>query len=197
MNLLAHTALSGDSEKILVGNFIADFVRGNRYQHFEPAIIEGILLHRQIDQFTDQHLMTRKSSARLQADYGKYSPVLVDIFYDHFLAIHFNKLTQKDLQTHTQKTYQTLNKYKDILPENVQIFLPKMISQNWLFRYSDLDGIHKALQGINKRARFATHLDQAIQNLKSEFEDFQNDFLSFFPDIWTFIHEIRLKNQSN
>lgn len=189
MNLLAHTALSGSSEKVLIGNFIADFIKGNQFKHYDSEIIQGILLHREIDRFTDQHPMTRQSSARLQADFGKYAPVLVDIFYDHFLAIHFQAFTDKDLQTHSQQTYEILDNNKTLLPEKVQSFLPKMITQNWLFRYSDLDGIHRALQGINQRAKFASNLDQAIQNLQSEFEAFQHDFLSFFPDIWKFSQE--------
>ncbi len=195
MNLLAHTALSGNSDKILVGNFIADFIKGNQYKHYEPEIIEGILLHRKIDQFTDQHPMTRRSTARLQTDYGKYAPVLVDIFYDHFLAIHFKELTRRELQTHSEATYRILENHTDILPVSVQSFLPNMIAQNWLFRYYDLGGILKALEGINKRAKFANHLDQAIHNLEHNFEDFQDDFLSFFPDIQHFSEEIIQKHQ--
>lgn len=189
MNLLAHTALSKDSEKILVGNFIADFVKGNQYLHFEESIRQGILLHRKIDHFTDQHPRARQSALRLQKDFGKYAPVLVDIFYDHFLAIHFQALTQKDLEKHASKTYQILEAHLAILPAPIQKFLPNMTQQNWLVRYADLEGIQRALQGINRRAQFANHLDLAIENLKNDFDAFEEDFLGFFPEIWSYVQQ--------
>ncbi len=192
MNLLAHTVLSKDSEKILVGNFIADFVRGKQYLHFEEEIKQGILLHRKIDHFTDSHPCVKQSALRLQKDFGKYAPVLVDIFYDHFLAIHFQVLTQKDLEKHALQTYQILEAHLRVLPNAIQNFLPNMTQQNWLVRYADLDGIHRALQGINRRAQFANHLDSAIENLKNDFNAFEDDFLGFFPEIWKYVQQTKV-----
>ena len=49
MNYLAHIYLSFDDPDITLGNFFADHIRGNRYQHFPNNIQKGILLHRAID----------------------------------------------------------------------------------------------------------------------------------------------------
>ena len=62
MNFLAHIYLSGDNEMIAIGNFIADGIRGKQYKKFQKDIKTGILLHRQIDTFTDAHPIVRQST---------------------------------------------------------------------------------------------------------------------------------------
>ncbi|GAB4398871.1 MAG: acyl carrier protein phosphodiesterase [Microscillaceae bacterium] len=187
MNLLAHSFLSGSSTKILIGNFIADFIRGNQYTHLEEEIVRGIYLHRKIDQFTDEHPAVRQSTLRLRPEYGKYAPVLVDVFYDHFLSLHFEIFSDTPLEAHAQHTYRVLLDNQSVLPEIVQNFLPRMVAQNWLARYGEWDGLQKSLQGINHRARFANHLDQSIQSLRADYEAYNQDFLAFFPEIVQFV----------
>ena len=71
---------------VVIGNFIADGIKGKKYLEYPAAIQKGILLHRAIDSYTDSHPVVRQSSKRLHANYGHYSGVIVDILYDHFLA---------------------------------------------------------------------------------------------------------------
>src|SRR5258708_857949 len=92
MNFLAHVYLSGDHSKVLVGNFIGDFVKGKYLRdRYEPEIAKGIELHRAIDYFTDLHPIVRQSKNRLRPKYNHYSGIIVDIFYDHFLAANWNQ----------------------------------------------------------------------------------------------------------
>ena len=86
MNFLAHTYLSGCNEEIIVGNFMGDYVKGSRYMDFPEMVKKGILIHRDIDTFTDMHLITRRSKQMVAAKYSKYAGIIIDIFYDHFLA---------------------------------------------------------------------------------------------------------------
>lgn len=60
MNFLAHLYLSESNTNIMIGNFIADHIRGNRFTHLDPEIQQGIKLHREIDTFTDAHPITKK-----------------------------------------------------------------------------------------------------------------------------------------
>ncbi len=96
MNYLAHFLLSGESTSILVGNFIGDLVRGNQFSTLDPAIQRGIMLHRAIDRFTDAHPVVRRSKQRAQAVTGRYASVVIDVFYDHFMA--------RDRSCHCQST---------------------------------------------------------------------------------------------
>ncbi|MGB3774600.1 MAG: DUF479 domain-containing protein, partial [Leeuwenhoekiella sp.] len=86
MNFLAHIYLSQYDEQVTIGNFIADGIKGSKYKQFPIPIQKGILLHRSIDAYTDAHHLVRKSTKRLHPHYHHYSGIIVDIFYDHFLA---------------------------------------------------------------------------------------------------------------
>lgn len=181
MNFLAHIYLSGDSEELLIGNFIADFIRGNRYDHYSDEIIRGIHLHRGIDQFTDQHVMVKKGTKRLRPLYGKYSSVIIDVFYDHFLAKNWDKYHDKSLQSHAQHVYDVFTKYKHKLPDQVKGFMPAMIRHNWLVNYGKFSGIERSLQSIAKRAKFQNNMANAVEALKKDYKHLDKEFNLFFP----------------
>lgn len=91
MNYLAHLALSHDNSGVMLGNFIGDYVKGSNYSRYSPKVRTGILLHRKIDDFTDNHPIVKESSLLLKDAYGRYAGVIVDMFYDHFLASDWDK----------------------------------------------------------------------------------------------------------
>lgn len=184
MNFLAHLYLSGDDEEIMVGNFIGDFVRGRTiYEQFPYKIALGIELHREIDEFTDNHPVVLKSKIRLRPKYRHYAPVIVDMFYDHYLACHWNKYHTQPLHNYSQYAYQILTKFDEQLPRQVKYMLPYMIEGNWLLNYSKPEGIHRALSGMAKRTPYDSKMDEAIHDLKSNYADFEQEFSRFFPDL--------------
>lgn len=189
MNFLAHLYLSGNSEKIKVGNFIADFVKGKQYLNFDDDIVKGIQLHRAIDDFTDTHHIVKDASALLKPDFGRYASVIIDVFYDHFLAINWKIFTQVNLTDFAEDSYQTLEKHEDILPQRVQNFLPSMQKDNWLVRYADFEGIERSLEGLSRRSKFASNLEKAVDNLERDYEQFNESFKLFFPEIINFTKE--------
>ena len=189
MNFLAHTSLSGDSNAILVGNFIADSVKGNphdQYKH-DKDIVEGIILHRNIDRFTDQHVTVKKSIKRLRHNYGKYAGILVDIFYDHFLAKNWNLYHDTTLEEHAEQVYDVLELYKPKLPQNIQKFLPAMIHHNWLVNYGKFWGIERALESISRRAKFPNTMNRAMTDLKKDYKEFDREFKLFYPYVQEYV----------
>ena len=187
MNLLAHAYLSGNSPEILIGNFIADFIKGNKYKHYPDEIIEGIMLHRKIDEYTDSHEVVKESIEHLKPRYGRYASVIVDIFYDHFLAINFHEYSELTLQDFSERTYTILKTEKNILPNRVQEFLPYMVSQNWLYKYSEIDGIERTLSGLSRRSKFAKDLETSVIALEKHYEEFDEEFNRFFPDLIDYV----------
>jgi len=183
LNFLAHTFLSGDSEEILIGNFIADFIKGNQFEDYSATIVDGIFLHRNIDTYTDQHQVVRDSAHRLRSDYGKYSGVIVDIYYDHFLAINWLKYTHKSLKEHAQWVYEVFQKNYDILPPRVQQILPHMVNYNWLENYARLENIERALIRVGERAKYNPNIELSIHNLEKDYQAFDEEFQKFFPDL--------------
>jgi len=183
LNFLAHIYLSGDSPKIMVGNFIGDFVKGNQLQSYEEDIQLGIRVHRAIDSYTDSHKVVKQSKVRLSEKYRHYSGVIVDVYYDHFLAKNWERFHNDPLEVYVKESYSTILSYDEILPKQVKRMLSYMIPQNWLVSYRDLDGIGQALTGLSKRTTFDSGMEFAINDLKEHYEEFESEFLNFFEDL--------------
>jgi len=189
MNFLAHIYLSGDDNGIMIGNFIADFVKGNKKNEYPSKIRQGIELHRMIDDFTDHHPVTGRSKDRLRQKYAKYSGVITDLYYDHFLAANFPDYHQQSLQDFSHQTYAVLDQNKDLLQEKVQHFLPFMMERNWLLNYASLEGIGRTLSGLSRRVSFPNKMDESIEDLRRHYPDFEGDFREFFPSLIQFVAE--------
>ena len=184
MNYLAHAYLSFNLPDVLVGNMISDFVKGrNLHERFEPEVAKGIHLHRAIDEFTDSHPVVSQSKSRLRARYRHYAPVIVDIFYDHYLARNWNSHHALPLADFARQTYQTLEDRREQLPETVKQLLPYMTKGNWLVGYAQIEGIQRALTGMTRRTRFDSHMDEAVHELREFYDEFGTEFEVFFPDL--------------
>tara|TARA_R110002073_G_scaffold312586_5_gene484144 strand:- start:1735 stop:2331 length:597 start_codon:yes stop_codon:yes gene_type:complete len=189
MNFLAHLYLSESNPNIIIGNFIADHIRGNQFTHLDPQIQQGIRLHREIDTFTDAHLITRKSKRRLNKRYGLYAGIIIDIFYDHYLAKNWSQYSVIPLDVYVDSIYNLLEQHSDILPEKTLYMLPFMVEHNWLYNYQYKEGIKSVLNGMNRRTKNKGQMDLAIEDLHELDQEFQADFHDFFEDLRTFSHQ--------
>lgn len=189
MNFLAHIFLSGTDELRIVGNFIGDFVKGNQWREYPEKIQEGILLHRFIDGYTDTHPIVLQSIARLKPVVGRFSGIVVDVFYDYCLAQNFDAFSPTPLPAFAQNSYQILENHYEILPTKVQEFLPYMRKEDWLTHYATVYGITKALQGLTKRLKNILDLTLALPLLETHYTVFEAEFLEFFSQIQAKIAE--------
>ncbi len=189
MNFLAHIYLSFDNDEITLGNFIADSIRGNKFNHLPEGIQKGIILHRAIDTFTDAHPTVRNSTKRLHQNYSHYSRVIVDIFYDHFLAVNWAQYSQIPLAVFVDRFYDLLEANFTILPEGTQRMMPYMMADNWLLNYAKMEGIAKVLNGMNRRTQHKSKMNLAILDLEVHYNEFQNEFSSFFEELIIFSKE--------
>ena len=187
MNFLAHSFLSGTNEELLVGNFIADSVKGRQKELFTPGIIKGIDLHRGIDTYTDSHPIVRQTKERLRPGYGKFAGVIADMFYDHFLAANFTDYSTVPLFDFSQYVYATVTKYHAYLPDRVQYFLPHMIEHNWLHNYRLITGIKSSLTGLSRRTVFASNMATSTDELENNYGQYKNDFENFFPQLQNYV----------
>ena len=186
MNFLAHIYLSGDNEGVTIGNFIADGIKGKKYTKYPIEIQKGILLHRGIDSFTDQHPTVRKSTKRLHKSYGHYSGVIVDILYDHFLAKNWKNYHAQPLDEYVQDFYTMLRKDFEVLPSRIQRMMPYMISDNWLLSYATVSGISKILVQMNYRTKNVSKMNFAVIELEEYYNEFEEEFASFFTELQAF-----------
>jgi acyl carrier protein phosphodiesterase len=189
MNFLAHTYLSGNNEELLIGNFIGDYIKGKAYVKYPEMIKKGILMHRDIDSFTDYHAITKRSRMRVIEKYSKYSGIIIDIFYDHFLAAMFDKYSLLPLEDFVNYTYVVLKKNYKILPLAIKYWFPTFLENNWMMTYTSIDGIELVLERMSANTSLPDHSAYAVEVLRAEYDAFAADFEEFFPLIVRFLEE--------
>lgn len=189
MNFLAHARLSFNDPETLVGNMISDFVKGRKQFDFPPGIRRGITLHRLIDTFTDEHPATTLAKQVFRPSYRLYSGALMDIVYDHFLAIDPIEFPAGTLLPFTQNVYARLEEYSEWLPPSFSILFPYMRDHNWLYGYQQREGIARALQGLVRRSAYLTESDTAFRLFEEHFQLFHQCYRQCWGDMLPFALE--------
>ncbi|MFV8323754.1 ACP phosphodiesterase [Flavobacterium sp. LB3P21] len=186
MNFLAHIYLSGDNDLIKIGNFMADGIRGKHFESYPIEIQKGIILHRAIDTFTDAHPIFRQSTKKLHEKYHHYAGVIVDVFYDHFLAKNWNTYSDEKLEEFVARFYQSLHNNHSILSERTKGMMPYMIEHNWLVSYQTVDGINRILTQMDQRTKNESKMRFATNELSEFYLEFENEFTNFFQELILF-----------
>ena len=189
MNYLAHIYLSGDDEGIVVGNFIADYIKGKSYLRFPEKIQTGIILHRQIDTFTDSHLKSSEAKQLLRPEFGLYSGIIIDFFYDHFLAANWNKYSDESLRSFSKRAHAILLSHFGVLPRRIQGFLPFLIQNRRLESYATINGIIDSIRIMSKYSSLPDKHDFAKKILISNYDFLAENFHVFMSEIIDFISE--------
>ena len=162
---------------------ISDFVKGKKKYEYPGDIQQGIALHREIDRFTDIHFATREAKQIFREAYGLYSGAIIDVVYDHFLALDKNEFTDETLQAFTSKTYSTLDQFTGYFPEKFNMMYPYMKAHNWLYNYRYLPGIQKSLGGLVRRAKYLEESDTAYLLFTTHYDQLETSYKLFFPEL--------------
>lgn len=189
MNFLAHIFLSGDNKELQIGNFIGDFVKGSNYTNYPVNIANGILLHRSIDEFTDKHNKFQEAKELLHPLVGRYSGIFVDMYYDHFLAKNWHSFSHTPLKRFSRNFYLSMIYNYRILPKQVRNFLPHLILSNRLNAYASLKGLHDSLEIMETFTSLPKKSLEAMELLKTNYNEFNKNFLDFFPEIQLYTEE--------
>jgi acyl carrier protein phosphodiesterase len=194
MNFLAHLYLSGDDDDLILGNFVADMVKGRQIESFHEGVVKGIRLHRKIDAFTDTHPVVETSKMRLRNKYRLYSGVVVDMFYDHFLAGSWEAYSAIPLVEFVDRGYSLLLNNYSILPPRARNVLPQMISGNWLVNYASLESLQQHFEGMARRTPFNSGMEHAVEDLKKYYKEFETEFHTFFPELISYVEKLGVSN---
>jgi acyl carrier protein phosphodiesterase len=190
VNFLVHLFLSGNAPELLVGNLMGDFVKGRLGGRFPPGIVQGILLHREIDSFAGQNCHFLRSKRRLDQSFGHYRGVLVDLFYDHFLAANWEDYADVPYSVFISDAWRVLCEHKGFLPDRLQRIMPFMF-RDWLPSYSDIGGIAAVLHRISRfRLKRESRLGEGAEALSRNYGGLYGDFQKFIPELIAF-SEIR------
>jgi acyl carrier protein phosphodiesterase len=186
VNFLAHLYLSGDDEKLMTGNFIGDYVKGKNFLKYPGKIREGIILHRRIDSFTDEHELFREVKKNFREEFGLYSGVITDLIFDHLLASGWRNYHPLTLRRFARKTHAILLKNVFYLPPRVQGFLPVLIKNRRLESYAQKEGIQQSLEIMSRYTSLPPKSDKAIQIMETNYISIESRFTAFMHELIEF-----------
>ena len=183
MNYLAHLYLAGPEPEALLGALMGDFVKGPLASRYPAPLARALALHRRIDSFTDAHPRVAVSRARMSAPRRRFAGIMVDLFYDHFLARNWTEYASEPLHQFTGRVYTLVQLHHARLPERLQSLAPRMAEQDWLGSYRDVGAVHEALDRISRRLKRENRLEGAGVELDANYAALETDFRVFFPDV--------------
>ncbi|MEN9639245.1 MAG: hypothetical protein RLZZ262_1113 [Bacteroidota bacterium] len=192
MNYLAHAFLGSSDDGERVGQLIADEIKGKQHQLFPPGLQRGILMHRWVDATTDNSPHLEEVKDLLQNTTGRVTPIAIDVIMDYFLSIHWNQYHPQPLPEFISQTYAILEQHRTYWPTNGIIRLKYLIDDDWLSRYSSLNGIHLTMNQMAQRKPFLKALPEAIHVI-------ENHAITFEKAFHLLIHELIVgyKNKIN
>ena len=190
MNFLAHLYLSGPNEAVMLGNFLADFIRKSEDQHYPQEVQRGIRLHRRIDTYTDRHPLVVQGTRRLRRRHGHYAPVIIDIFYDYFLSRNWSRFDDRPLAAFSRWAYAVLLAQRHLLPEPVDRQLYHMVADDWLTGYGDPGRLAGVFRRLRRRMSRPRYLDGVMETLDLETPALEAEFLDFFPQAIEYVQQL-------
>lgn len=184
MNFLAHSFLSKDhNDQVLLGNFFGDSFKGNILNIEHEQVRLGVRLHRSIDGFTDSHEKVFEAIRIFRDQQGMFSPVVVDMVFDHLLAKHWEKWSNEQILPYTRSVFSRLETNEHLIPPRGQLFFPHMSTHNWLMHYAKPEGLHQALSGLDRRVRHESDMAASLSVLQKREAELTRLFNDFFPSL--------------
>lgn len=187
MNFLAHLLLSGENEKVIIGNYVGDFVKGKltdeKTADWNQDFVMGLKLHRYIDSVTDTHSVVREAKAKAAEVYGRISGIIIDIYFDYFLAKYFNEFCAESLKAYSNRIYSVIGKNQSLIPDVMIPMSRAMIRQDWLNSYADLEGIELTFNRMSQRADYMNSIKDAGIELRKNEAFYFEKFSIFFPQL--------------
>ncbi|WP_109399418.1 ACP phosphodiesterase [Proteus sp. TJ1640] len=184
MNYLAHLHLAFRAKSSLLGNMMADYIKGTPSSDYSQAVIEGIRMHRRIDVLTDTHPLVKQARLLFPAEYRRVAPITLDVFWDHFLSLNWSTF-EPDIPL-TKFVTQTRNIIEPDLwqtPEKFQELNEYLWSQSWLIRYADKAYIAQTLKGMARRRPRLSALEGSYIVLETHYNELSEIFWQFYPQL--------------
>ena len=183
MNYLAHLFLSRNYPDDILGNYLADMMTKAEINQWPSSLQSGVDLHRFIDHFTDLHSTNRSIKRTLGTYFRKYSGVALDLYYDYFLYQNWDTYSHSPFPEFTHQQYEAIRSRKPLIPHRLRYVVDRMIRNDFLFRFTTLDGQSYAFASLDHRASFTTGFDRALEVLETHEAELNLSFNQFFPEL--------------
>ncbi|MFT6747151.1 MAG: acyl carrier protein phosphodiesterase [Glaciecola sp.] len=183
MNFLAHSYLSPDEPLIMLGNTFGDFVKGKKMADVHPLVKEGVLLHRRIDHFTDQHALVKKCVDIFRPVSGRFSAIIVDMCFDYFLAKKWLQYSEVELSEYVKNLFVLYEENNLNLTERINMVAPIMKMQEWMLQYQTIEGLENILKQMSNRIKNRAILQDGIPVLIENEAALEQLFDEFFKEL--------------
>ena len=190
MNFLAHACLSFGKPDILVGNLIADTVKGKQMETYPENICKGIRLHRLIDSYTDSHPVVLQTKELFKDSAGRYNGSFLDVSYDHFLSLDADNTPIEGWQSFAAKCYKEIELRGEILPPrfcNMYLYMKK---EDWLSNYGQMWMIERSFDRLKQRAEYLSDDAPVFADFEKNYNVIRDSYYSFFPDLKRYAEEM-------
>jgi acyl carrier protein phosphodiesterase len=188
MNYLAHVLLAEPTPESRLGNVAADCLRHPDLATLPPAVLRGVMQHRQVDAFTDRHPVVHRAIARLSDRWGWFKGILIDVYFDHLLASGWAAYCPVPLRQFVFEVNADLLAVVNCLPAGAAETVRWLAGTDRLATYAERAGIEAALARVTHilKRRIpgrAVDLAEAMPELATLHDDLTADFAEFFPQL--------------
>lgn len=175
---------------------MGDFVRGSIHdlrKSYPEGVVQGVAMHRDVDRFTDSHPCFKEAKGLLGKGHRRFAGVIVDIFFDHYLAVHWNEYYGGTLSGFIEKSYSSLESHPEWLSPRLKEVLPLMRQQDWLRSYGTMEGIRVTLQRVSKRGVYTAPIEHGFRDFVNHYQSFDRVFHEFFPQLQRYAADWKLE----
>ncbi len=162
---------------------IADAIKGNQLNEYPPEIKKGILLHRSIDAYTDQHELVKQSRKIFYPAIRHYALVISDVIHDHFLGTNWTSFSEDSLEEFSKRSFADLDAHQSYFPEKFKRIYPYMKEHNWFVMYATRPGIEGTIERLSYRSKNFIWAKETIDIFNREYDELEKLFMDFFPQL--------------
>lgn len=161
---------------------------------YPAELVRGIRMHRAVDRFTDSHVIFKEARRLLAPERRRFAGIIVDIFFDHYLCLHWEQYCEIPLETFIEDIYRALEENPGWRAGRLAKAFPMMRSENWLMTYSSIEGIGLTLKRVSSRSPRIARIAGGADDLRRNYGAFEAHFHDFMPDLLAFVVDWKKTN---
>ena len=176
---------------------MGDFTRDMNYAILPAQVLAGIQMHQSVDAFTDSHPVVRGLRKNFSQDRRRFSGIVLDVVFDHFLIKHWSAYSTVALDNYITDCYHALWRHRNLMSPRMKMVIGWMISKNWIKTYAEIEGVGRALDGLAGRLKAQHNFHGAISEVENMYTDIEQGFLEFFPQLRGHVKAFLSKAEKN
>lgn len=191
MNFLAHSLFARGNAERIAGQFCGDFVRGSDLSQYSLNTRVGILMHRQIDAFTDSYPGLVPMRDLFEKPHRRFAGIITDVLFDYFIADDWHAHSTIGFAEHIQSIHNALAEQRHAMPKNLNRFADFLVNEQVFESYQSFDGVQLTLQRLSHRSDRFSVLSTAGDVVEPMLPLLRAGFDDFFPELKRHVAQVR------